>query len=297
MSTALSTQTAPAPRRSALIKMASRLDVEEGSLLKILKETVCKGCSDAEVMAFSVVANEYLLNPFIKQIYAFPAKGGGIVPVVSIDGWVAMVNNHPMMDGMDFEMHYAESGDLEAITCTIWRKDRSKPVKVTEILSECVRNTEPWKMVNRMLRHKALMQCARYAFGFSGITDEDEGADMRATVHDMKPRTSPFSPSEPAARGLPEPEEERAEAPVVSDVPTFKAARKKEGTTNGKKWTRYDVAWMCSGERIVASTFSTRLGEIAMAMPLGAEIRVIFEGEGKDAELMSLEALEGGSAE
>jgi hypothetical protein len=29
-------------------------------------------------------------------------------------------------------------------------------------------------MEHRMLRHKALMQCARYAFGFSGVTDDDE---------------------------------------------------------------------------------------------------------------------------
>jgi hypothetical protein len=27
-----------------------------------------------------------------------------------------------------------------------------------------------------MLRHKALIQCARVAFGFSGITDEEEAA-------------------------------------------------------------------------------------------------------------------------
>lgn len=30
-------------------------------------------------------------------------------------------------------------------------------------------------MENRMLRHKAVMQCARIAFGFSGIHDEDDG--------------------------------------------------------------------------------------------------------------------------
>ena len=30
-----------------------------------------------------------------------------------------------------------------------------------------------------MLRHKALIQCARIAFGFAGIYDEDEGQRIR----------------------------------------------------------------------------------------------------------------------
>ena len=49
---------------------------------------------------------------------------------------------------------------------------------MTEYYSECVRSTDPWKMKHRMLRHKALIQAARYAFGFSGIYDEDEGAKI-----------------------------------------------------------------------------------------------------------------------
>lgn len=157
--------------------MATRLNVEPAKLLSTLKNTVFKGASDDELLALTVVANEYQLNPLTKQIYAFPAKGGGIVPVVSIDGWVGMVNQHPQMDGMEFEFHHAEDASLEAVTCRIYRKDRSRPIEVTEYLSECKRSTDPWKMEHRMLRHKALMQCARYAFGFCGVTDEDEAAD------------------------------------------------------------------------------------------------------------------------
>jgi hypothetical protein len=47
---------------------------------------------------------------------------------------------------------------------------------VTEFLAECKRGTEPWKnMPRRMLRHKALIQCARVAFGFA-LYDDDEGS-------------------------------------------------------------------------------------------------------------------------
>ena len=42
-------------------------------------------------------------------------------------------------------------------------------------MNECRRNTDPWKQwPSRMLRHKATIQAARYAFGFSGIVDQDE---------------------------------------------------------------------------------------------------------------------------
>lgn len=173
----MSTQLAIKPERvSALNIMGARLSVDPIKLMATLKATVFKNATDDELLALVVVANEYRLNPLTKEIYAFPAKGGGIVPVVSIDGWVSMVNDHPAMDGMEFEEHY-DDGKLSAITCKLWRKDRSRPIQVTEHLSECKRNTDPWKMEHRMLRHKALMQCARYAFGFSGVTDEDEAAD------------------------------------------------------------------------------------------------------------------------
>ena len=173
--TQLSTQKGP----SALAVMASKLNVDPAKLHQTLKETVFKGASDDELVALVLVANTYGLNPLLKELYAYPAKGGGIVPVVSIDGWVSMINGHPQMDGMQFEEHY-DDGSLAAITCRLWRKDRNRPIEVTEHLSECKRNTEPWKMEHRMLRHKALMQCGRYAFGFSGITDEDEAADTPA---------------------------------------------------------------------------------------------------------------------
>lgn len=42
-------------------------------------------------------------------------------------------------------------------------------------MAECQRNTQPWKShPKRMLRHKAMIQCARLAFGFTGIYDQDE---------------------------------------------------------------------------------------------------------------------------
>lgn len=160
------------PKASALATMASRYSVEPTKLLETLKATVFQNASNEELMALVVVANQHGLNPFTREIYAFPKKGGGIQPVVSIDGWIRLMNEHPKFDGVEFAFS-DEDGDL-ACTATIHVKDRRVPVSVTEYKSECVRQTDPWKLCpRRMLRHKALIQCARVALGFA-LTDEDD---------------------------------------------------------------------------------------------------------------------------
>ena len=195
--------------QSALAVMAGRLQCDTEKLLGTLKATVFKGATNEELMALTVVANTYNLNPLTKELYAFPAKSGGIVPVVSIDGWLRIINDHPQMDGMETSYDMDEAGQPISCTATIWRKDRTKPIQVTEFLNECRRNTDPWKMPFRMLRHKAIIQCARVAFGFSGIMDEDEAGSIKA-VSGVVVEKKPFTPPQP-----------KPEAPVLalSDEP------------------------------------------------------------------------------
>lgn len=169
-----------APERASLVeRTASRYGVEPAKMLNTLKATAFRASGDSitneQMMALLIVAERHGLDPFTKEIYAYPDKRGGIVPVVGVDGWVRIVQEHPQFDGWEFE--YDEK--LAACTCTIWRKDRSRPTRLTEYLSECKRNTDAWNgMPRRMLRHKALMQCARIAFGFAGIHDDDEAEDI-----------------------------------------------------------------------------------------------------------------------
>lgn len=193
--------TNPIPKASALNVMAGRYSVEPTKLFDTLKATVFKGATNEELLALVVVSNEFNLNPFLKQIYAFPSKSGAIVPVVSVDGWNSLANNHPQMDGLEFEFEHDADGRLVSCTAIFYRKDRSRPVKVTEYLSECRRNTEPWKMEHRMLRHKALIQGARVAFGFGGIYDEDEALDIIG---------DPVARAKPVKEGTPEPQFARA---------------------------------------------------------------------------------------
>jgi len=216
------TQLAQVPNKqiSALAVMASNLSVDPTKLLQTLKATVFRGATDDEILALVVISNTYGLNPILKEVYAFPAKGGGIVPVVSIDGWIRMMNDHPQFDGIDYEFEHTEDGKLISCTSIIYRKDRSHPTRVTEYLAECRRNTDPWKMERRMLRHKATIQGARVAFGFSGITDEDEAAATPgfAGAKDVTPKVARATPLDPFAN-LPEtPAPAEETAPVVEAV-------------------------------------------------------------------------------
>lgn len=164
-------------------KLADTFGIPESDeLVTVLKATAFKGqVSDAQMSALLIVASQYGLNPWTKEIYAFPDQNNGIVPVVGVDGWSRIINSHPQFDGMDFEQ------DEDSCTCTIYRKDRGHPVRVTEYLSECKRGVKPWQShPKRMLRHKALIQCARLAFGYVGIFDLDEAE--RIVEPDRAPR-------------------------------------------------------------------------------------------------------------
>lgn len=143
--------------------------------------------SDEQLMMLLVVADQFKLNPFTREIYAFP-QDGGIVPIVGVDGWIRIINERPELKSISFE--YAPPGTEDPwITCTIERHDRAKPISVPEYLSECGRDTDPWKShPRRMLRHKALIQCARVAFGFGGIFDPDEGDRIVSVVDQVQPQ-------------------------------------------------------------------------------------------------------------
>lgn len=176
------------PKRQPLIaKVADRYSVDADKMLATLKATAFrqrdnKEISNEQMMALMVVADQYELNPFTKEIFAFPDKTG-IVPVVSVDGWCRIINENPALDGIEFR--YSEGTKLHKgktvhdwIECIIRRKDRANPIVVREFFDEVVRELDyktPWDShPNRMHRHKTLIQCARIAFGFAGIYDQDE---------------------------------------------------------------------------------------------------------------------------
>jgi phage recombination protein Bet len=192
-----STQKEPKQALSVINDMATRYGMEPAAFEAVMTKTIMPAnTKKEEFVAFLSVAKEYTLNPLTKEIYAFPSKGGGIQPIVSIDGWVKMINSNPQSDGFETR-DIIEDGKVIAVEGIIYRKDKSHPIKVTEYLVECERNTEPWsKWPRRMLRHKAIIQAARYAFGFSGIYDLDEVERIEeATIKNVTPQNQPQNQS------------------------------------------------------------------------------------------------------
>lgn len=174
-------------KSGALTTLSQRLNIDEAEMHGIVFNTLMKAkdgkqVTNEEFVTFLAIASEYKLNPLTKEIYAFSHRGA-IQPIVSIDGWLKIINQHNQFDGMEFSDQLDETGNLTAVTCKIYRKDRQRPTEVTEYMNECKGTSDPWKKwPARMLRHKATIQCARYAFGLSGIVDPDEAERIQSTV-------------------------------------------------------------------------------------------------------------------
>ncbi len=184
-------------------ELATRFDLPQSEeLYNVLKATAFKGdVTDAQLSALLIVANQYGLNPWTKEIYAFPDKKNGIIPVVSVDGWARIINSNPAFDGMTFNfademvtMDGANSPAPAWTECVIHRKDRSHPTVIREYLDEVYKApfkpkdggytvAGPWQShPKRFSRHKAMIQCARMAFGFGGIYDDDEAERINANT-------------------------------------------------------------------------------------------------------------------
>ncbi|MFC6674302.1 phage recombination protein Bet [Marinobacterium aestuariivivens] len=194
-----------ADSKSLVTRIASRYGVDSNKFFETLKATAFKqrdgsAPSNEQMMALLVVAEQYNLNPFTREIYAFPDKQNGIIPVVGVDGWSRIINEHSQYDGVEFvysdsmvKMKSAKVECPEWIETVMYRKDRSRPIKIREFLDEVYREPfkghgsngpytvdGPWQThTKRQLRHKSLIQCARVAFGFCGIYDQDEAERIR----------------------------------------------------------------------------------------------------------------------
>lgn len=170
----------------------------------------------AEMAVFTGVCSKYALNPLVKECAAF-VSGGKLQVIVMIDGWYKMVNRQETFDGVEFDDHLNDKGEVTAITCKMYIKDRSRPVSVTEYLNECNDpKSSVWKRwPARMLRHKAYIQAARIAFGISEVIDDDEVS----RINSNQPRDiTPVQPTGPTT------EEINLLMAECGDLETLKAA-------------------------------------------------------------------------
>jgi phage recombination protein Bet len=167
--------------------LAATLNLDPQELQHIIVNTVMPaGATNEEVAAFMIIANTYKLNPLLKQIAAFQTKGHGIMPMVMIDGWLNIMQNHPKFNGMEQYEYFVGDKSQWYVTTSIYVKGIDNPIIKTEYYDECyvspkqyddksIQEGSPWdKFPKRMLGHKSLIQCIRYALGIGGIYDHDE---------------------------------------------------------------------------------------------------------------------------
>lgn len=287
--------------KSLTVRFAENYGIEPTKLINTLQKTAFKEArTNEEFMSLLVVAEQYGLNPFTKEIYAFPAKGGGVMPLVSIDGWLKIISNHPQFDGLrvEYSIDMTEvNGTRAPVSCTVtmYRKDYSQPIPISERFSECFRNTDPWRTCPyRMLRHKTIIQCARVAFGFGGIYDRDEAE----RIDEMEPETvgssstledlnqavlsakavfesdgEPLTDNETLPKGV-----APIEPPIEVEEPQSDAwPRLKQGSwydSNGEVFDKDKHGWSGKKPSVRADgSFRTRRGVVARVEPEAEQLR------------------------
>ncbi len=184
-------------------RAVARSGLTKESFVKTITQTAFDGITawtQADLERLLIAAESYQLNPLNREIFAISQSIEPLQPVllvVGVDGWSKILNAHPQFDGVQF----VESSDqIENvplwIECTIHRKDRSVPVSVKEYFQEVRGEHISWLThPRRMLRHKALIQCARLAFSLSGIYDNDEAQRILSAKNLPLTRRQAIKPS------------------------------------------------------------------------------------------------------
>lgn len=199
-SAAISKQTQP--QRKSRPSKNDQLGIPKGTAISIREAIIESGLSyDAYVRTITstalseltawtqsdlerllVTAKTHGLNALNREIFMISnAFDHPPLIAVGVDGWAKIMNAHPQFAGMMF----CESTDLRDgiplwIECEIHRHDRVVPLKVREYFEESRNEHMAWMThPRRMLRHKCMVQCARLAFGLSGIYDTDEALRIK----------------------------------------------------------------------------------------------------------------------
>ena len=167
-----------AKRTSLLEVMAAKVQMDPVAFQKTLAETAFKAdppLSVPEFAAACVLCNRYDLDPICREIYVTRSRGR-LLTMLAIDGWLKIAQRSGQLDGIEFVEEFSdeERKVIFSVTCTVYRKDQSRPTIYTAYRSEYDKQNEVWKAYTvRMLRHKAAKEALRYAFAITGIDHEE----------------------------------------------------------------------------------------------------------------------------
>ena len=158
--------------------------------------------TDFQVAAFISIAVEMRVNPLLPgMLYAYPVKGGGIVPIMGPDGVFKKLAEHPDIVSWEVEV-LPEDVKLPPThaVAKIYRKGVERPISYTALLSEWKISENPnWVSRPRhMLQLRALKHAARQVI--HGLPYDEDDRHIMEEI-----RVSPGEPGQEAPAARPDP--------------------------------------------------------------------------------------------
>lgn len=141
-----------------------KYDTEQVSLIK---QTVAKNATDAELKMFIEFCKSTGLNPFKKELW-FIKTDKGVQMMTGINGFLSIANSNPNFDGMEVSIEEKDGKPFSA-TAKVYRKDRKFPSVATVFMSEYFKPSKygngMWERMPRMMIQKVAKSVAlREAF-------------------------------------------------------------------------------------------------------------------------------------
>lgn len=163
-------------------RCAKRSGMSTESFVHALTQTSLRHLTvwtQADLEALLLASERHGLSPIGRELFLL-RDGDELdrpaLVVLGVDGWCSLINSHRKFAGVQFkESEELVDGVPAWMECTLHRWDRRVPTSVREYFNEVRGLSQAWLThPRRMLRHKALVQCARLAFGMVGVYDHDE---------------------------------------------------------------------------------------------------------------------------
>jgi len=174
---------------------------DDPALVKVIKETVCKGATDPQLQMFLQVCKRTGLDPFLKEIWFIAEKS---IIMAARDGYLRVANEHPMYDGIETRVERDDKGVPIKAVCTVWRKDRTHPTICEAYYSEYKAASPVWtKYPSAMIGKVAEVLALKRSFAINGVVSEEE---MDATNHPVS-RATAAPTVQPTIEAPPVPEE------------------------------------------------------------------------------------------
>ncbi len=137
---------------------------EDKETIKVLKQTVAVGASDAEFAMFVEFCKSTGLNPFKKEVW-FTKTGSRVQMMTGINGFRAIANSSPAYDGIEIGLINAKGecvsasyagDDYIGAWARAHRKDRKVPTEGIAMLADYNKKQGNWNSMKRVM----IMKCA-----------------------------------------------------------------------------------------------------------------------------------------